>query len=540
MNETGNSAYQATLGLEQEPFAEGVADAFFYADPALMQRLDLLAHLTQFSDQLLLVNAPQGAGKTTLLRQFRLRAPESWLVCVLSGNELATPEDVRQRLAACLGLDADLDAGELALQALRRGEALQQDGRLAVLVIDDAQAMGDEALHALLGLGESPRQTVQALRMLLFAEPGLDQRLLRLGLNPARDPLVHRLDIPPFDAQQSAAYLMYRLAIAGYSGDSPFSSTEVRAMHKRAEGRPGALNRLARQTLAERAQRVASVPGTAAGGGRSRRWLLGGGALVLAAAVAWGLFNAEPDTGEPPRVELPLPPPVALAPAEDAAPVPTETVAESAPEPAPTPPPAEPASTPEPPVTAETAAPEAATGTAAEPQAAPAEPPAAEATAATAGEAEPPAVPEPALPAQAAAPRPAEPAATTAAPAEAAPAEEPAPQPPQPEPPPATPEDPFVAWVRTQPADHWTLQLLGVREAASARAFLRRHGLADDPQTGVLHTRYKGGDWYVAIHGSFADRTAARAAIARLPAAVRKGQPWPRRMGDVQAALARD
>ncbi|WP_297528314.1 AAA family ATPase [Thiohalobacter sp.] len=529
MNDSGDNGYQAALGLAQEPFAEGVADAFFYADPALMQRLDLLAHLTQFSDQLLLIHAPQGAGKTTLARQFRLRAPESWLVCMLSGNELASTDDVRQRLAACLGLDAELDADELALQALRRGEALQQDGRLAVLVIDDAQAMSDEAVQALLGLGESPRQTVQALRMLLFAEPGLDQRLLKLGLNPARDPLVHRLDIAPFDAQQSAAYLMYRLAIAGYSGDSPFSATEVRAMHKRAEGRPGALNRLARQTLDERAQRVTAMPGTPAGRVQKRRWLLGGSALALALVVAWTLFSSGSDEGEPPLVELTLPPPAAQAPSGTATPAPPETVAETGPTQEEAPAAAEATAAPGPPVATETVAPRQASGTVAGEQPPPNKAPHA---------AEPDTAP--ALSAQATTPRP---EASASAPASEPPeaTAEASPAPGKPSPPPTTPpEDPFLAWVKAQPADHWTLQLLGVREATSAQAFLRRHGLADDPRTGVLHSRYKGGDWYVAIHGSFPDRAAARAAIARLPAAVRKGQPWPRRMGEVQAAIAAD
>ncbi len=88
-------------------------------------------------------------------------------------------------------------------------------------------------------------------------------------------------------------------------------------------------------------------------------------------------------------------------------------------------------------------------------------------------------------------------------------------------------------WISAQPPGHYTLQLLGVSREASARAFVKRHGLGG--QAHVFRARRKGRDWFVVIYGSYPSKAEAQAALKRLPAAVRKGGPWPRRFREIQA-----
>ncbi|WJW75680.1 AAA family ATPase [Thiohalobacter sp. IOR34] len=540
------SDYLQALGLTRAPFAEGIADSFFYADPVLMQRLDLLQHLTQFGDMLLLVCGGPGSGKSSLLHQFRLRASNSWVICQLEGSGLDSVAALERQLAD--GFEVSPAEGpEFARRLMLRCEALQQDARLAVLLIDDAEQVPDEVFAALLRLGGTPQESIQRLRVVCFARPELEQRLIAAGLHNPRSPLIHRLDIPAFDAQQSAAYLMYRLAIAGYSGDSPFSSTEVQAMHKAAGGRPAELNRLAQQTLSERALRLGQrrpEPGRGRSGGRRWPLLLGLGALASALGGGLWLWQQGRDLRWDeltPRNEIPLalppadtadsapavadthPPPLAVPAMEDGeAPVameaPLATPASAAvPAPAaPIPPPGTEhrpaAATPPSPTTPEQAVtePPAVPPLPADspPEPAPPAPPAPETT--------------PEAPAETAAPA----AESGPAPAATATADEAAPAPP--------PED----WLSQQPADHYTLQLLGVRERAAARAFIARHGLGDAAH--IVASRYKGGDWYVVLYGSYPSAAEARRGAADLPAAVRKDRPWPRRFSSIPRARRGD
>lgn len=576
-------AYLATLGLQRAPFLDQIDDRFFYADPALVQRLDLLQHLTQFGDMLLGVLGPAGSGKSTLLQQFMTRGGTTWRCCRINAAQIDQPGELLAKLSACFTPDASPDPERTKAALLRQFQSLRLASQLPVILIDDAHILPDPAFNSLLELGGNARATLKLVRVVLFAEPTLEQKLVQAGLHSPQQPLLHSLEIPTFDVQQSAAYLMYRLAVAGYSGDSPFSLTEIRALHKAAEGQPGKLNVLAHETLMERAGRIAARRKTAVGaagetsdpGPSQRRKGLAilGGVLVLAAAGGYLLQSGLLQAPAPTEVDFalaPVPgpdtPPEMADSAGDAVPPQEATAEQASSDPAPDPPPPAPASDAtvaapalELTVPAGVSQPEQASGpSAAEPEPsptaaaplantvvpAPAIAPAAPAEAATAPAAsvtpapsrtptEPPpaaaevAVPEPASSRPAAAA--AGPAPESAAAAAAPPASDAA------TPPAAAATVLREDWLRERPAAHYTLQLLGVRSEASLRSYLAQY--KPPGPVAYFRTEYKGGEWFVLVQGDYASMAAARGAVSALPAAIRKAKPWPRSFASVHADL---
>ena len=512
--------YVAAFDLECDPWEDRHEARFFYADPALMQRLDLLQHLTRFSEQLLYVRAPAGAGKTMLLHQLRLRAADHWRLCQLEDSP-ATAAELYVQLSRCYPDAASENTEHFGSDLVHYCLGLQQSGQLAVLLIDDAERLPAPVLEALLNLARSPGETLKALRILLFATPELEPTLQSLALDTPGETLVHTLDLPPFDEQQSAAYLMYRLAIAGYSGDSPFSGTEVRAMHKTAAGRPGALNALARETLQEQLQRRALPRRSTAAPGTRRRWpWVAATALVLLGLLVggwWQLASRVPGPGPSREQNLPLPPANPLAssrqPPGDTAAVPGEpapaTAAPAVPalaegEPDPQPAEAQPVPAPAKDSTESAPTPPASGATAATAPAAPGAAPS-ETTATPAPEPTPPTA-EPAT-------GPGKADSATAGPATPAPAD----------------------WLARQPDDHYTLQLLGARARETVQRFLDRHG--DRLELHTVQTRREGAAWHLVLTGSYPDRDAAAAAIEALPAGLRGLKPWPRRFEQIRAEL---
>ncbi|MFN2308245.1 MAG: AAA family ATPase [Gammaproteobacteria bacterium] len=537
---TTEPGYLAILGLQRAPFLDRVDDRFFYADPALIQRLDLLRHLTQFGDMLLAIVGPDGSGKTTLLQQFMGYGDNAWRCCRIDAAQIGQPDELLARLATGFEQDLQSDPQRLVATLHRHFQALRHTARLPVIVVDDAQRLPDAALKTLLTLGGEPRETLKQVRIVLFATPGLDQRLIQAGLHDPQRPLLHSLEVPPFDVQQSAAYLMYRLAVAGYSGDSPFSLTEIRALHKAAGGRPGPLNLLAHEALLERAERIAAGgadPSLAA----RRRWAAVLGAGLGLAALGWYLSHPSqltvPVPAAPPRAERELhlrpPPPEPVAetptvpePAAELPPRREDTAAETET----AVPPAAESPAPPSPAPAETALPEALAATPAEDPAETASVPAPE-----------PSAPETAL--SAPEPEPSAPETALSAPETASvPAAKPAPSAPLPTTAPA-PQAPAVAadaprredWLRSRPAGHFTLQLLGVRSEAALHAYLAEH--SPPGPVAYFRTVFKGGDWYVLVQGDYPSRAAARAAVATLPTALRAGKPWPRSFASIHDEL---
>lgn len=298
--------YLAGLGLQRAPFLDQIDDLFFYADPQLVQRLDLLQHLIQFGDMLLGVSGPAGIGKSTLLAQLLRRGAATWRSCRLNGGQIRQADDLLTQLADGFGLDRSATPERLKADLLRLFQTLRHTSLIPVVVVDDAQLLPEPALKTLLELCGDARSTLKQLRVVLFSEPGLEQRLIQTGLHSPLQPLLHNLDLPRFDDHQTAAYLMYRLAAAGYSGESPFSLTEIRALHKAADGLPGRLNVLAHETLAERAGRIAArrgAPDAKAGRGRRPVLVMGtaAGVLILGALAGY-LFTR---SGEESVLEAP-------------------------------------------------------------------------------------------------------------------------------------------------------------------------------------------------------------------------------------------
>ncbi|MBV2089879.1 MAG: SPOR domain-containing protein [Candidatus Thiodiazotropha sp. (ex Ctena orbiculata)] len=98
-----------------------------------------------------------------------------------------------------------------------------------------------------------------------------------------------------------------------------------------------------------------------------------------------------------------------------------------------------------------------------------------------------------------------------------------------------TETDPFAesaAWVKSQPGENYTLQLIAVENLASLNRYISRNSL--DNQVVTVKTLRKGAPWYALIWGSFASRDLALAAQGDLPAAVRKGGVWARSFASLQ------
>lgn len=330
--------YLTGLGLQQAPFLDQIDERFFYADPALVQRLDLLQHLIQFGDMLLGVVGPSGSGKSTLLRQLLLRGGTLWRCCRLSGAQIPQPAHLLAQLADCFDPGHDRVPERLQADLLRSCEALRHSGQIIVVVVDDAHLLPDAALKNLLELAGSPPDTLKLLRIVLFSEPGLERRITQGGWHSPVRPLLHTLQLPAFNDHQTAAYLMYRLAAAGYSGASPFSLTEVRALHKAAGGLPGRLNALANETLMEHAKRGIAQPGRTGRRFRLRsvpRAIIGAAVAGIVVAVGLGWYSnraAQEAPSLPPRGSDPAPPvesPTALP----MAPAPEPEIAQSTPPP---------------------------------------------------------------------------------------------------------------------------------------------------------------------------------------------------------------
>lgn len=510
----------------------------YFDTPERAERLMLVAHLLRNADLVPYVRGPSGAGKTRFAEQLAaMLGEEEVRVALFSARRSDVPAAICQSLG-------------VALSDWPRGVLDSPAGSDLVVLIDDADALPPEAEIDLLALQQGGGRLV----LLGRGDPEALSAQWPLQL----------IDLPPFTEDQARDFLAY----VGHPDATLLSNAALHRLHQQASGQPGPL--------------LAGSPGEQGmvqhemKAGAPWKWVLGGFIAVLVILVLWqqerinALFApqapvaAAPDEVEsaPGSADVAVPdnriaiPPLPKAPTPELEDAPVQTAV-----------PPQTASTEVPAVERESVEPEMQfsvspdptelvapqmevtqpSDTVEDPMATPSH------DATTIAEPQPiirpqelsrsitETMPVPAMPMdQPDSGKPADDKAVAVAPAPAG-VKPPEVAPPKPVPAPKTPRAVQtgaagdIAWLRSRPPGHYTLQLLGARDQGAVDKYIRSHQL---PEKYVVFMRDLGGKpWYSLVHGDYPSRDAALRGRDALPASLRKAGVWPRTFASIVAQL---
>jgi general secretion pathway protein A len=532
--------------LATDPFRNDAGTAFYFDEAVRVKRLNLLFHLVPYSD-VLLVTGEAGSGKSCVLRRLLASAPGSWRVCCLQATATLDDAQLVEMLQKEFSLRPDDGPGDndQRLRLLRESlYGLRHTALIPVLAVDDAHLLTPAALALLADLTEPWQGKDKLLSVVLFAEPGINKKLIAPGLETLRARITHTFDIPPLSEEDTGRYIRHRLSAAGLDQkETPFTHSVIKFIHVASRGLPGRINEFARVVLQNSAQRT---EGFAPSPSNRRGWVYVkySSAALLVSAVVVGLLyqdrlselvsSSKPGTAAHPAAEAPATaqsPALAeegkqsetvIGPAAPEAPAPAEpgpggATAEDtmaslpAPEPiSPTPLPAA-AAPASPEAAAAPHAPAAVTGPANDVS----PPPQASAeTAPAPGQPEAPAGGDGAPPAGNQAAVAAEPASAPVADATESPRDD--------------------AWLLAQDPASYTLQLL-VASRAQCLAYIERYGLGDG--AAIFQTRSGGQTYFALVYGVYGTDVDAADAGKALSEQDVKMSPWVRRMSVIQARI---
>ena len=541
-------------GLKQQPFAAEAPDAFIYSDAALDMAVNATANYLDQNEHGIVIKGEPGIGKSTQIRRLLSRLRGRFNPCVLPATVTTTLAEAEHRMAECWQQGqpvSQTDAGWLCDLLTR--------GLRPVLVVDDAHLLSADVLEGLFRLQRDIRERCgRSFGLVLFGESSIETTLSAIEADVPEAGQCHAILLRPLTREQIAAYVDHRLRTAGLFMDNPFTEQDIAQLHEDTQGIPAAINPAATRILEAHGQ--AEIRREQAG---RQGWLrqhrmalvLATLTLLLTAGLWWllqGYVATEPP-GEAPAEDTPptarhqpleLPPPLeendttpTAEPAPKAVPEPTTASLPSTPR-SETPP----ASVPEPKpasVAAATLPPAPAGKTRAE-RPAPSTgsdsvpTPGATTTRNGAQPAPPTGTEQPPAPSEAArAPKadprakagPASPASPETARGSSAPARKTVAvrqiaglQPP--------------AWLLKQDPKQFAIQLAALSEPAGLARIA--HELKLNKPLAWYHLRRGGKSLYVLVTAPYPDRSAARRAIGRLPASLRRSGPWIRPLKDIQ------
>lgn len=526
-----------TLSGPAAEAAQAVRDGYLLT-AALTQRVDLIRHLVDFSRQIIVLIGEEGSGKTALLHHLLTATAENWRVAKANADPLCNADALLKRLGAELGLNLpERDTVEARVTAFTHFlETARQSLLVPLVLIDDAHLLPADSLLLLLQLA-APESDAPHLRVALFCDSRMTRLLGSPQLATFKDSLTHTVEMPAFTLEDTAAYIALKWQPAEDDASPLLNEDYLREVHMAAGGIPGRLNALVRTSLevppanADGAVQTSSRP--------SWGYALAGVAAALTVAICIGWLrpfqravDAQPQSATE-SLAIDVTPPLATNPADFSTGSPP--VAEAAPGSIPLPEPAGiagSASLQAPSIddSAINVRPQQSTSTSAvEPQPAPLA-------------ASHPALPElplgPVVGAAEISPPPAAPSTADSG-AAAARREEPL-KPATASAAPAKPPAPQASgnWLQRQPQSNFVVQLFGSYQRASAERFIGANQLGS--RAVVVPTLRDQKTWYVVVSGSYTNRTKAQTAIAELPEAVRRLNPWVRSVKDLRALAAAD
>ncbi len=172
-----------------------------------------------------------------------------------------------------------------------------REGKRVLVCLDEAQAMPLESLEVLRLLTNLETEKRKLMQVVLFGQPELDERLKQNSVRQLRQRISFQYQLEGLRRDEIDRYLRHRLAVAGFKGETLFTSGAVGLLHRVTHGTPRLVNIIAHKAMllayAEGRQQVRSqhVRKAAADTPEAHKdwmtWVWWGSALLVLAALVW-------------------------------------------------------------------------------------------------------------------------------------------------------------------------------------------------------------------------------------------------------------
>lgn len=241
--------YARFYGFRTEPFHVTPDASLVFLTAAHREAIGVLEYGLRVRKGFIVITGEVGVGKTTVLRHSlrRLDPANSAIVYVL--QPALTPHQLLTFIWEELSGEADpipqpwaADTGELIRRLLFRLKQLHTQGKLIVIVIDEAQNMPVETLESLRVLSNLENDKQKFIQIVLAGQPELDEKLARHELRQLNQRIAVRTRIGNLTPLDALSYVDFRIQAASGRPLEVFTHDALDYIVSRAGGNPRRLN----------------------------------------------------------------------------------------------------------------------------------------------------------------------------------------------------------------------------------------------------------------------------------------------------------
>ena len=242
--------YKDFFGLRANPFNVNPDPRYLFLTRHTEEALACLTYGIQSRKGFVLLTGEVGTGKTTLINKLL-----EWLrlqqvaTAFIFNSRLNVPQFLDYMMAD-FAIPCDSKAkSQILLRLYNWLLDRYRAGETAVLIVDEAQNLSEEVLEEIRMLTNLETFTEKLLQIVLVGQPELENKLKQPQLRQLRQRLTLRAKTHPLTLDETRAYVLQRLRIAGSNGQQIFEPEAVTAVHRYSSGIPRVINLLCEHCL---------------------------------------------------------------------------------------------------------------------------------------------------------------------------------------------------------------------------------------------------------------------------------------------------
>ncbi|MCK6262261.1 AAA family ATPase [Vibrio sp. ZSDE26] len=238
--------YLEHFGFSQYPFNLTPNTELFLGLEPHYEAIQMVMAALNMGEGVIKVTGEVGSGKTMVCRMLINHLKEN-VELVYLPNPVLTGDELRQAVASELGLEIQASISVVD-KIQERLIQLSKLGKQTIVIVDEAQALSDEALEVLRLFGNLETEQAKLLNIVLIGQPELDERLTQHHLRQFRQRITFNAKLRPLSVDESVAYIDTRVNRSDVS-EALFSVSLKKSIWRASHGNPRLINQICHKSL---------------------------------------------------------------------------------------------------------------------------------------------------------------------------------------------------------------------------------------------------------------------------------------------------
>ena len=218
-----------------------------FITPELTHRSELILHLLEYSNKLVVVKGELDSGKTTFFKQLSSQNESNLILRNLAVSAVTNLNDIYKAIIDGGNKD-ELQQSQYNQTDLNDWLARTQNKQeIPALLVDNIDLLTDELITQLFNIIKVSNEE-SVLHVCLFCEPTFLDRLNDAGIDSEESDTLHIVEMPPLSDKQTEQYIRHNFS-SGNPAVNIFDEKTVKQIHRISHGLPGRINALCEQYL---------------------------------------------------------------------------------------------------------------------------------------------------------------------------------------------------------------------------------------------------------------------------------------------------